>query len=120
MVPRRPVTTDPNAVAAKAAKDAKAKGKDDKGNPEGETPQPPADPDARLLFDAHLTGTEAITKIITEREAEEEVERQRELEKEKERLAVIAAANKKGGKGGKKGKSRSPSPKWGKEKEGGG
>lgn len=128
LVPRRPVTPDPNAAAAKGAKDAKAKGKDAKGKETtGETPPPPADPDARLIFDGHQTGVSAIERMIEDelaaelaaREAEEEAERAREVEREKERLVAAAAAGKKGGKGGggKKGKSRSPSPKKGKEKD---
>ena len=65
LVPRRPVTPDPNAAAAKA-KDAKAKGKDAKGKEStGETPPPPADPDARLIFDAHLTGVGAIDRMVS-------------------------------------------------------
>lgn len=122
LVPRRPISPDPDAKAAAAGankKDKKGGKKDDSGA--AESPQPPMDPDERLLFDAYQTATGNLSNILQSeyaaKEAEEEAERKREEEKEREKAAAAAAATKKGGKDkGKKGKSRSPSPK--KKKEG--
>lgn len=62
MVPRRPVSPDPNAAA---------KGKADKAKPKAggkeateETPQPPEDPDEKLLHDAFHNATAAVDKIV--------------------------------------------------------
>lgn len=123
LVPRRPVSPDADAKAAAAGankKDKKGGKKDDAGS--SESPQPPMDPDERLLFDAFQTSTSNLSNILqaefAAREAEEEAERKKEEEKEREKAAAAAAATKKGGAKdkGKKGKSRSPSPK--KKKEG--
>ena len=65
-MPRRPVSPSADAAAAKGGKADKAKGKDKGGKPEtGETPPPPADPDSRLIFDAHQTGSAAVEKIVS-------------------------------------------------------
>ncbi|XP_063404210.1 sperm flagellar protein 2-like isoform X1 [Mytilus trossulus] len=124
LVPRRPVSPDADAKAGAAAaaskKDKKGGKKDDAGA--AESPQPPMDPDERLIFDAFQTATGTLSSILQNeqaaREQEEEAERKREEEREREKAAATAAATKKGGKAdkGKKGKSRSPSPK--KKKEG--
>ncbi|XP_048761563.2 sperm flagellar protein 2-like isoform X3 [Ostrea edulis] len=115
LVPRRPVSPDPDSKAAGAGKDKKDKkpGKKDDGGTE--SPAPPMDPDEKLLFDGFLSGSNALATILqgehAAREAEEEADRRREEEQEREKAAAAqkaAAGNKKGG---KKGKSRSPSPK---------
>ncbi|XP_062579929.1 sperm flagellar protein 2-like isoform X2 [Saccostrea cucullata] len=115
LVPRRPVSPDPDSKAAGAGKDKKDKkpGKKDDGGTE--SPAPPMDPDEKLLFDGYQSGVNALATILQSefaaKEAEEEAERKREEEMEREKAAAAqkaAAGNKKGG---KKGKSRSPSPK---------
>lgn len=60
LVPRRPVSPDPAAIAAKAKAD-KGKGK---ANKDEDLPPPPTDPDQKLVFDAHLAGFAAIDKIV--------------------------------------------------------
>ncbi|XP_076440661.1 sperm flagellar protein 2-like isoform X2 [Babylonia areolata] len=118
LVPRRPVSPDPEAkpgtTPGKDKKDKKGVKKSDEV-PWTESPLPPQDPDERLLFDAHYFATSAIGQIMAvemaAKEAEEEAEKARELEKEKEKEKARMAK----GKGGKKGKSRSPSPKKGKK-----
>ena len=61
LVPRRPVSPDPN-VAAKAKQD---KSKKKPGDPSVDSPQPPQDPDEKLIFDAHSLSTAAIEKIVS-------------------------------------------------------
>ncbi|XP_013409132.1 sperm flagellar protein 2 isoform X2 [Lingula anatina] len=124
LVPRRPVSPDPNAPttpATKEKKDKKGGGKKDKtpaAEEKVESPMPPADPDEKLIFDAFNNGVAAVSGILSAEEAAREAEEQAELEKEleKQREKEKATSDKKGGKGGKKGKSRSPSPKKGKGK----
>ncbi|KAL8590470.1 hypothetical protein ACOMHN_011683 [Nucella lapillus] len=120
LVPRRPVSPDPDAkpgtTPGKDKKDKKGgkKGSDDA--PGVDSPLPPQDPDEKLIFDAHYFASGAIGQIISvemaAKEAEEEAEKMRELEKEKEKEKAKATKGKPGKKGGK---SRSPSPKKGKK-----
>lgn len=65
-MPRRPVSPDPDAKAAAAGankKDKKGGKKDDSGA--AESPQPPMDPDERLLFDAYQTATGNLSIIVS-------------------------------------------------------
>ncbi|XP_074641466.1 sperm flagellar protein 2-like, partial [Tubulanus polymorphus] len=121
LVPRRPVSPDPNAPAAQG-KASKDKEKKKKQGDELETPPPPGDADEKLMFDAYWTAIQAIHSMMSieqaAREAEEEAEKLRELEKQKdaEKASAAKKGGKDGGKGGKGGKkSRSPSPKKGKK-----
>ncbi|XP_071117594.1 sperm flagellar protein 2-like [Haliotis cracherodii] len=116
LVPRRPISPDPDAKPGTTpGKDKKDKKGGKKGGDDGvESPIPPSDLDEKLIFDAAQSGITAISHIMSlelaAREAEEEAERQREQEKEREREKEKAKTQvKKGGKKG--GKSRSPSPK---------
>lgn len=65
LVPRRPVSPDPDAKAAGAGKDKKDKkpGKKDDGGPE--SPAPPMDPDEKLLYDGFQSGTNALATIVS-------------------------------------------------------
>ncbi|XP_070194777.1 sperm flagellar protein 2-like isoform X3 [Littorina saxatilis] len=120
LVPRRPVSPDPDTKPGTTpGKEKKDKKKDKKGAadevPGFESPMPPQDPDEKLLFDAHWFATSAIVQMMSQemaaKEAEEEAKRMRDLEKDNEKNK-----GKPGKKGGKKGgKSRSPSPKKGKK-----
>ena len=61
LVPRRPVSPDPNAAAAAKAKDTKGK----KPNTTlEELPPPPADPDEKLIYDGHCNGVISIDKMV--------------------------------------------------------
>ena len=61
MVPRRPAS--PDSAAAGAKKPDKAKSKAGKESEDG--PPPPSDPDEKLLFDAYLTGVQAMEKLVS-------------------------------------------------------
>lgn len=66
LVPRRPVSPDPDAKAAAAAaakKDKKGGKKEEAGA--AESPQPPMDPDERLLFDAYQTASSNLSNIVS-------------------------------------------------------
>lgn len=65
LVPRRPVSPDPDSKAAGAGKDKKDKkpGKKDDGGPE--SPAPPMDPDEKLLYDGFQSGTNALATIVS-------------------------------------------------------
>ncbi|XP_022100241.1 sperm flagellar protein 2-like isoform X2 [Acanthaster planci] len=123
LVPRRPTSTEgffpSQTPAGKAEKGSKSRaGKKEKEKPAPvasqeeaqESPQPPTDPDEKLIFDAFQFGMMKITEItaaeLAARDAEDEAEKLREAEKDKEKEKGAA---KKPGK--KRSKSKSPSGK---------
>lgn len=66
-MPRRPVSPDADAkagAAAAAGKKDKKGGKKDDANA-AESPQPPMDPDERLIFDAYQTATGTLSSIVS-------------------------------------------------------
>ena len=66
-MPRRPTSPDADAKAAAAGANKKDKkgGKKDEGA--AESPQPPQDPDERLLFDAYQTSTSNLSNIVSKK-----------------------------------------------------
>ena len=77
MVPRRPpASPEPTLTNPTPGKDKKEKGKgkkDKKGGSDApmandesvESPQPPMDPDDKLVFDAYMTAIGALEKIVS-------------------------------------------------------
>ena len=68
LIPRRPVSPDPNAAGKGKGDKGKAKpaaGAKDTAPAADDTPQPPEDIDVLLLTDAHQNGYGAIDKIVS-------------------------------------------------------
>ncbi|PVD23583.1 hypothetical protein C0Q70_16855 [Pomacea canaliculata] len=114
LIARRPRSSEGEVKMSNANKDKKKGAK--KINDEGgvsESPQPPTDPDERMIFDAYSLAIAGVDQIIgaemAAKEAEEEAERAKELEKEKAKSGK--------GKGGKKGSSPAPVKKGKKDVE---
>ncbi|XP_072172673.1 sperm flagellar protein 2-like [Diadema setosum] len=142
LVPRRPTSSEgffpiPTPAGdkpggAKGTKSRAGKGKEkEKPAPSTsadeaqESPQPPSDPDERLIFEAYQFGLHKISEMdyhiefeiqatvseLAAKEAEEEADRAREAEKAEKAAEKKAGKGKDKDKGGKRAKSKSPTGK---------
>ncbi|XP_041476082.1 sperm flagellar protein 2-like isoform X2 [Lytechinus variegatus] len=130
LVPRRPGSSEgffpiptPGADKreAKGTKSRAGKGKEKEkaaapstsADEEKDTPQPPADPDERLIFEAYQFGLHKISEMtvaeMAAKDAEEEADKAREAERAEK--AEKKGKGKDKDKGGKRAKSKSPSGK---------